>query len=220
MNRNASETTNVSTSRIINCDGTKQILSNCSFIKCSSTRNDVVDNYNVQISCEARDSWHDFYGVKVNQSFLVNVSTDLVFLDSDFPQDFILHSLTSDMGLKNVTSLKLINTRTLVEFSNNFFRYLKIQDIEIHGHGATYLPIKIFFKMEALEKLKITKCTLSSMNFSKFNNLKKLSLSNNGIQMLKLNVFDNLVRLQVLDISSNNLTHLPSGRILKNLQQL
>lgn len=208
----------VTSSKIINCDDKKIILSNLCYIKCLISRKSSIAHYKVQISCQSQDFWNDFSYVNVHLSPLAEKNTDLVFLNSDFPQDFNLYNFTSLIGLKKVISLKIVKPKLFSHLSNKFLLGLKLLVLEIHCGTVKNVP-EFFFQLVTLTKLKITKCALALLKFNKLDSLKMLNLSGNRISTVKPKTFDNLELLEILDMSSNKLTSLPT-EIFKNFREI
>lgn len=105
----------------------------------------------------------------------------------------------------------------------SFFGATNVKDFWIHNYGRTIgapLVRKHFEGMRDLEKLTIN-CgneEIPTDLFAELPNLTEINLQKNGIKKLH-NVFDNLIKLDFLDLRSNELTELEPG-LLKDLQKL
>lgn len=206
----------------INCDRNQTHLDEMCFIECSINASIYNKNYRkVKVSCQSPEAWRNFSSIKINLNGSFVNQTELLFLDSDFQEDFNVYNFTKLLGLKvdtvTVATLKkkLQNLPRNFLFNSSFERFAIISvDIEsipenfFHTSDIKFLT----FKNTKLKELK-------SNDLSSLRHLKELKLSFNEISEIESGTFDNLIDLDTLDLSSNKLSSLATG-IFKNLSNL
>lgn len=85
--------------------------------------------------------------------------------------------------------------------------------INVHIQNATLEELDISQKiLKRLDSLSVTDGQINRVinDFSKFSSPKCINISSNDIHMINTRAFKDLTRLQVLDLSYNNLTSIPN----------
>lgn len=140
----------------------------------------------------------------------------------DLSQNYVKNIETDAFSsLLNLTWLNLnsINQYKTVNFKANLKNLTKLHELKISGNGLDEIPISLPVSVEILELSSNNITSLNNQSFAGLPNLTQLWLSKNCYYWnpcskevtIQDNSFAHLTKLQDLDLSYNNLTHVPKG---------